>query len=98
MESNNLIHPSHHGFRSGHNTIALLAELFETWAEFFKDGRVSAVILLDLNSAFDFVDHAILLKKLKVYGFEEHLVIWIYIYVGTNTLGMMRSQKRQKLW
>ena len=89
MESNNLIHPSHHGFRSGHNTTTALAQMFEVWAEAFDEGQISAVLLLDLSAAFDVVDHGILLEKLKIYGFDDNLVNWIKSYL---------SKRKQKVY
>ena len=82
LETNGLIHPSHHGFRSGHNTTTALAQMFEVWAEAFDEGKISAVLLLDLSAAFDVVDHGILLEKLKIYGFDENLVSWMDSYLS----------------
>ena len=69
MESNQLIHPSHHGFRAMHNTSTALLQMMNGWVEALDDGDITAVIMLDLSAAFDVVDHLILLDKLKVYGF-----------------------------
>ena len=66
LEMNNILHPAHHGFRAGLNTTTALAQLFEIWSQAFDEGQTSAVLFLDLSSAFDVVDHSILLNKLKV--------------------------------
>ena len=74
LEENKLLHPSHHGFRAKHNTASALIEMYDAWAEAFEDDKLSAVVMLDLSAAFDVVDHAILLNKLKIYCFDERSV------------------------
>ena len=66
---NDLWHPNHHGFRPGHSTVTALAQLQSIWIEASEQKRFTAALLLDLSAAFDVVDHAILLDKLKLYGF-----------------------------
>ena len=69
MNDNNLLHPSHHAYRSGHNTTTALIQMYDTWGNAFEDGELSGVCLLDMSAAFDIVDHDLLLKKMKLYGF-----------------------------
>ena len=40
FESNNLIHPSHHGFRSKHNTSTALLQMYNEWEEPLDDGKL----------------------------------------------------------
>ena len=81
METNNLLHPSHHGFRAKHNTTTALLQMFDVWLEAFDKDDVTAVIMLDLSAAFDVVDHIILLEKLKIYGFEMKEILWMTSYL-----------------
>ena len=81
MESNQLIHPSHHGFRAKHNTSTALLEMFDGWLEAFDNDDITAVIMLDLSAAFDVVDHKILLDKLNLYGFESKEILWMQSYL-----------------
>ena len=81
LESNGLIHPSHHGFRAKHSTVSALIQMFDAWIEVFEDSEVSAVIMLDMSAAFDVVDHQILLEKLTLYGFEDCAQSWIRSYL-----------------
>ena len=69
LNDNNLLHPSHHAYRSGHNTTTALIQMYDTWVNAFEDGELSGVCLLDMSAAFDIVDHDLLLKKMKLYGF-----------------------------
>ena len=81
LESNHLIHPAHHGFRSMHNTSTALLQMFDTWLEALENDEISAVIMLDLSAAFDVVDHNILLGKLALYGLDSASVDWFTSYL-----------------
>ena len=85
LEENDLLHPSHHGFRAKHSTLSALIQMFDTWIEAFEDDEVSAVIMLDMSAAFDVVDHGILLSKLELYGFEESALSWINSYLRNRS-------------
>ena len=85
LEENQLLHPSHHGFRAKHSTVSALVQMFDSWIEAFEDDEVSAVIMLDMSAAFDVVDHVILLDKLALYGFEESALSWIKCYLSGRT-------------
>ena len=90
FESNDLFHPSHHGFRSKHNTSTALLQMHDVWVEAFDRGDISAVVMLDMSAAaFDLVDHPLLLDKLAVYGFSEGAVSWMQSYLG---------QRKQKVY
>ena len=85
LEDNNLLHPSHHGFRSRHNTATALIQMFDKWVEEFEDDKISAVVMLDLSAAFDVVDHDILIAKLKIYGFEDRALSWLSSYLSERS-------------
>ena len=85
FESNQRIHPAHHGFRSLHNTSTALLQMFDTWLEALENNEISAVIMLDLSAAFDVVDHHILLRKLALYGLEPATVEWFASYLSDRS-------------
>ena len=84
LEENDLLHPSHHGFRAKHSTVSALIQMFDTWIDAFEDEEVSAVIMLDMSAAFDVVDHGILLSKLALYGFEDTALSWTSSYLSNR--------------
>ena len=81
LEGNNLLHPSHHGFRKDHSTATALLEMYNTWIDALEEDEITAVVLLDLSAAFDLVDTKILLDKLKLYGFKEDSSTWLESYL-----------------
>ena len=82
FESNNLLHPNHHGFRANHKTTTALLQMYDTWIEAMDRGEATGVCFLDMSAAFDMVCHSVLLEKLVLYGFETASVTWIRSYLA----------------
>ena len=55
--------------------------MLDTWIEAFDNDNISSVLMLDMSAAFDLVDHVLLVKKLKVYGFQTDAANWITSYL-----------------
>ena len=81
FESNNLLHPNHHGFRANHNTTTALLQMYDLWVEAMDRGEATGVVLLDMSAAFDMVDHNLLIEKLLLYGFDNASAAWIKSYL-----------------
>jgi hypothetical protein len=54
------------------------------WKEVDKKKIVRGV-LLDFSAPFDIIDHNLLLKKLKCYGFSTSAISWIQSYLSNIT-------------
>ena len=85
LESNKLMNPSHHGFRSSHSICTALLEMYDVWNEAQAQGKVSATVMLDLSAAFDVVDSFILVEKMKLYGFDESSMQWLSSYLTSRS-------------
>ena len=81
LEENKILNPSHHGFRSSHSICTALLEMYDAWTEAHENGKISAIIMLDLSSAFDVVDFSILIQKMELYGFDEQSIKWLSSYL-----------------
>ena len=60
------------GFRKNDSTDTCLSFLNKKILKSFDDGLVTGMILIDLQKAFDTINHDILSKKLSVIGFSDH--------------------------
>ena len=82
LVENNLLHPNHHAYRANHNTTTALIQMYDTWLEAVEAGNMAGVGFLDMSAAFDVVDHALLLQKLALYGFQEDILDWVHSYLS----------------
>ena len=67
---NNLIYKRQFGFRNNHSTNHALISLSENIKSNLDSGQFSAGIFINLQKAFDTVNHEILCEKLLHYGFR----------------------------
>ena len=62
------------GFRQRHSTSHAVSCLHEKLINNFEKGEMSAVLFIDLKSAFDTIDTDILLKKMEHYGIRNNVL------------------------
>ena len=70
------------GFRGNHPTNLCLSFLTDKILKGFDEGLLTGMILIDLQKAFDTIDHEILLQKLKVIKFSETTINWFKSYIS----------------
>ncbi len=76
---NNLLFDLQSGFRGNYSTDSCLIYLQDHIRSQTSIGNYTGMVLLDLQKAFDTVDHAILCQKLKAMGMES--VEWFHSYL-----------------
>jgi ribonuclease P/MRP protein subunit RPP40 len=79
---NELLYEFQSGFRSSHSTDTSLIHLLDYIKIQQDKGNYTGMVLLDLQKAFDTVDHHILMIKLKALGFDEPTIAWFQSYLN----------------
>ena len=84
LSLNKILYDYQSGFRKNHSTDTCLSFLNDKILKGFDDGLVTGMILIDLQKAFDTINHDILLKKLSIIGFSDHTVKWFQSYLSNR--------------
>ena len=69
-------------FRGNYSTNLCLFFLTDKVLKEFDKGLLTGMILIDLQTAFDTIDHEILLQKLKAIKFSESTIKWFKSYLS----------------
>jgi len=81
MEKNGILFNRQFGFRSKHSTTQPILSIVDKIQLAIEEGAYSCGIFLDLSNAFDTVNHELLIKKLKHYGFQGTVLNWFRSYL-----------------
>ena len=81
LTEHKLLYTFQSGFRSSYSTDTCLIHLTDYIKQECDNGNYTGMVLLDLQKAFDTVDHAILLKKLSSVGVDELSICWFRSYL-----------------
>jgi len=85
LNTNQLLASCQSGFRPFHSTLTALTEATDHWSINIDKGFFNGVIFIDLQKAFDTIDHDILLTKLSNYGVDHLSVAWFRSYLTDRT-------------
>lgn len=85
LESNHVFTANQSGFRKCRGTTDILATLKSEITKTFENREITVVAYLDLQSAYDGVWHAGLLKKLKMLNIDPYLYKWLEDYLSERS-------------
>ena len=81
LEFHNCIYKNQFGFRTNHSTFHALVSITEDIRQALDNNSFACGIFIDLQKAFDTVDHNILLKTLEHYGVRGLANDWFHSYL-----------------
>ena len=82
VTQNNIIYPLQFGCQEKHSIEHALISLTETVRNTLDNKKLGCSISLDLQKAFDTVNHDILLSKLEYYGIRWNVFAWFKSYLS----------------
>ncbi len=71
LDTQELLSPRQFGFRKSHSTASALLDSTNEWFINMDRGLFNIALFLDLQKAFDTINHDILLAKLNLYGLQR---------------------------
>ena len=72
------------GFRNKHSTTQALIEIAENIREALDNSNYACGVFIDLQKAFDTVNHDIVFKKLSHYGLRGAVLEWLKSYLSNR--------------
>ena len=81
LNTNMILYRYQSGFRKHFSTDICLSYLTDKVRTGFEKGLLSGMVLIDLQKAFDTIDHGILLDKMNCLGFSNSTVAWFNSYL-----------------
>ena len=84
FSSNKYFHEGQYDFREKQSTELATVELMDRIISALNDKRLPISIFMDLSKAFDTLDHAILLEKLRYHGISGTSLDWFRSYISNR--------------
>ena len=81
IDKYSLLSNSQFGFRKNHSTETCCLSMLDKMYEKLDQGCLSGVVFLDLEKAFDTVNHHVLLRKLILLGVSDLSIRWFESYL-----------------
>ena len=93
LSNNKILYKFQSGFRKNHSTDFCLSYLTDNISSGFEKGLMTGMILIDLQKAFDTINHEILIKKMPYLGFSNQSIKWFQSYISTRKFVMNIGDK-----
>ena len=81
----NILFPSHCGFRKGNSAQNCLLVMIEKFKEAIDGGDKFGGLFTDLSKAFDCINHPLFIAKIDSYGVSAMSIKTIFSYLSNHT-------------
>jgi hypothetical protein len=82
LEENNLMDPHQSAYKKGHSCETVIVSVLNDVYAASDKSEISISALLDMSAAFDTIDHAMMIEKLKCLGFTDDVLEWFQMYLS----------------
>ena len=86
LDDYNILYRYQSGFRKSYSTDSCLSYLNSKIDTGFESGLYTGMILIDLQKAFDTINHDILISNMKHLGFSKEATLWFKSYLSNRKL------------
>ena len=93
---NKLFHNAHNGSLPNLDTTTALVQVYNHMVKAADSKKLCGTVLLDQTSAYDLVDHQLLLEKLECYNFSPLALNWFQTYLHERTFRYQIESKRSE--
>ena len=92
LDANKILYKFQSGFRKGYFTDSCLSYLNNKIATGFESGLHTGMVLIDLQKAFDTINHEILINKMEFLGFSKSVTLWFKSYLSNRKFKINLNQ------
>ena len=85
MDQYSLWHGSIHSYRQSLSSTTALSQVCDEIFAASEEKEIASIIAVDESSAFDSINHEILIQKLKIYRLHDDTLAWIQDYITFRT-------------
>ena len=85
MEKTGQLNHAAHAYRKSLSTTSTLAAITDEMYMATEKKRIVQLMTIDQSSAFDCINHTILLRKLRVYNMDKGVIEWVKNYLSLRT-------------
>ena len=85
LSVNNILDPHQSAFKKHHSTETALTSVLNDLLTTLDDNQCIQMVLLDLSSAFDTINHDILINRLYYLGISDAPLLWFKSYLSNRS-------------
>ena len=98
LDEKKILYRYQSAFRAHHSTDTCLSYLSDKILQGFEAKMFTGMILIDLQKAFETIDHKIFLDKMACLGFSKSTTLWFKSYLQDQSFTVNIEKEHSKSW